>query len=121
MGNLREKSRKRYEAVYRTFMDWCTLRKFETFSEDLLLAYFEEMSETYSASSLWSSYSMLRNQLAVNHYVDIEPYIELREFIKAKSRGHKAKQPKLFTREQLDNFISTAPDYVYLAGKVVLL
>lgn len=102
-------------------MDWCALRKFETFSEDLFLAYFEEMSETYSASSLWSSYSMLRQQLAVNHNVDIEPYTELRNFIKVKSREHKAKQPKLFTREQLDSFISTAPDIVYLSGKVELL
>lgn len=105
--------------MYRSFMDWCSLRKFESYSEELLLNYFEDLSESYSPNSLWTYYAMLRHQMLENQNVNIEPYSKLRQYLKdLQTNGPQGKKSKYFTREELDTFIRTAPDSTYLATKV---
>lgn len=68
---LPEKSRKKYEIVFKTFMDWRNIKSTNSFSENVLLAYFGELAEKYKSSSLCSRYSMLRNTLSIHCGVNI--------------------------------------------------
>lgn len=118
MDMLRENSRKRYQSAYKIFMSWCSSKQFEELTEDAIFTYFEELSQTYSSTTLWSLYSMLRSMLFIHHNINMEGHTKLKAFLKAKSRGYKAKKYKVFTQEEVNKFITEAPDETYLASKV---
>ena len=59
------KSKKRYEIISTNFMDWRLKNKVKSFSENVVLAYFGEISKQFKASSLWAIYSMLRSMLII--------------------------------------------------------
>lgn len=115
---LPAKSKKVYESVYKSFMEWRDSKKTSSFSENVILAYFGELSEKYKASSLWTHYSMLRSTLEIHHNIKLDTYGKLRAFLKRKSDGYKAKKAKTFTPEQINSFIQNADDQKYLATKV---
>lgn len=115
---LPEKSRRSYDKAYQSFMDWRIQKKAMSFSENVLLVYFVELSEKYKSSSLWSFYSMLRTVLVINHDVNIEKYGKLRSFFKRKSEGYEAKKSKTLTSKEIKMFITGAPDEIYLLHKV---
>lgn len=115
---LREKSRKRYQSAYRIFMSWCSSKQFEEPTEDVIFTYFEELSQTYSSTTLWSYYSMLRSMLFAHHNINMDQHTKLKAFLKVKAHGYKAKKFKVFTQEEVNKFITEAPDETYLAAKV---
>ncbi|KAH1028205.1 hypothetical protein HUJ05_001580 [Dendroctonus ponderosae] len=118
---LPERSRRHYEAVYNTFMDWHSLQDNDTFGEEVILSYFKVLRQSYSPASLWAYYSMLRSTLIIHHQVHIETYAELRSFLKANAKGYKAKKAKMFTQKDVQRFLREAPDKVHLANKVALI
>lgn len=59
---LPEKSRKQYEKSYKDFMDWKTVKKATSFSENVLLVYFQEISTKFKPCTLWTIYSMLKSR-----------------------------------------------------------
>mgnify|MGYP005986404917 CR=1 FL=1 len=65
-------------------MDWRIQKKIKSFSENVVLAYFAELSEKYKSSSLWFFYSMLKAVLRIAHDVDLDKYGTLRSFLKRK-------------------------------------
>lgn len=115
---LRENSRKRYQRVYKIFMSWCSSKQFEELTEDAIFTYFEKLSQTYSSTTLWSYYSMLRSMLFTHHNINMERHTKLKAFLKAKSLGYKAKKFNVFTQEEVSKFITEASDETYLASKV---
>ncbi|XP_066139028.1 protein tramtrack, beta isoform-like isoform X10 [Euwallacea fornicatus] len=121
LNSLPEKSRKKYELVYKNFMDWCASKDFDTYTEDVVFKYFEDLAVTYSSSTMWVYYSMLRSTLIINNNINIEKYHKLRTFLKIKSKGYQGKKSKLFTQEEIDRFIFEAPDQTYLATKVAII
>lgn len=118
---LPEKSKDKYEFAYNAFMEWRRLKNIDSFSEDVLLAYFKELAEKYAFSSLLMTCSMLRTTLYLNHKINLRQYSKLRLFIKSKSKGVQAKKTKTFTPVEINKFINEAPDYVYLVTKVMIL
>lgn len=118
---LPEKSKDKYEFAYNAFMDWRRLKNIDSFSEDVLLAYFKELADKYAFSSLLMTCSMLRTTLYLNHKINLRQYSKLRLFIKSKSKGVQAKKTKTFTPVEINRFINEAPDYVYLVTKVMIL
>lgn len=118
LNSLQERSRKIYESAYKSFIDWCTSKNVETYTEQVLLDYFHELSYTYCAASLWKYFSMLRSTLRIYHNVNLGCYHKLRAFMKAKAKGYKSKKAKVFTQQEIDTFVCQAPDDVYLATKV---
>lgn len=116
---LPKKSRQKYEKVYKDFLNWRCAKNTSSFSENVLLAYFSELSNKFKCSSLWSIYSMLRSTINLHNGVKIEEYSKLRTFLKRKTEGHIAKKSKTFSSEQINIFINDAPDEIYLAIKVI--
>lgn len=113
-----EKSKNQYNAVYVKFIEWKTLHNAKTFSETVLMAYFQELSETYRPSTLWSKYSMLKAVIKLKHDIDIKTYTRLTAFLKRQSAGFQSKKSKVLTAEQIETFINEAPDQQHLATKV---
>lgn len=115
---LPQKSREKYECAYQKFMEWRKNKKIPSFSENVILAYFEEQSKSYKASTLWSQYSMLRSTLSIKNNVDISKYVKLRAFLKRQNDNYKPKKSKTLTSEEIQKFLKEAPDYKYLLTKV---
>ncbi|KAJ3645940.1 hypothetical protein Zmor_023559 [Zophobas morio] len=115
------KSGGQYERAYKQFMDWRRERDDNSFSENVLLAYFQRLSKNMKPSSLWAIYSMLRTTINLKHNIDIKTYTKLCEFLKRMSAGYKPKKSKILTPQQIKEFLSTAPDEKYLFIKVGLI
>lgn len=115
---LPAKSGNKYLAAFSAFMEFRKRKKIESFSENVVLDYFKELSEKYKASSLWSIFSMLRCTLNIHQNIDIISYEKLQAFLKRQSDGYSAKKSKVFTRENVEKFLTEAPDYEFLATKV---
>ena len=79
-----ERSRKLYKAQYDKFQKWRNEMKISKIDETILMAYFQKMSESYVASTLWSFYTRLRSMLQLKDNVDISKFFELQKFLKQK-------------------------------------
>jgi hypothetical protein len=101
-------------------MRWRPEKKIKSFSESVVLGYMSEQAKVQKSSTLWSRYSMLKTSLVVKNNVDISKYCKLVAFLKRQSVGYtyKAKKSKIFSREQIFKFLSTAHDEEFLLMKV---
>lgn len=116
---LPQKSRQQYDIAYKRLIEWCKMKKVaDKFTENILLAYFEEKSKLWKASTLWSNFSMIKASLQIKNNVDISKYYKLIAFLKRKSVGYRPKKSKIFTSEQINTFLNEAPDTKYLMIKV---
>lgn len=115
---LPQKSRDKYEGQHQRFLDYCMDKNVKTFSENVLLAYFGELSKTMKSSTLWSIYSMLKATMNVKNNVNIGRYFKLRAFLKRKSENYKPKKSRVFEKQDITKFILEAPDNDYLLAKV---
>ena len=79
---LPAKSRKRYEHVYKLFTEWQSEKKCSSFSEEILIVYFNEKAKKLKPSSHWSIYSMLRVTIKLNQNIDIANYGKLKSIRK---------------------------------------
>ena len=99
-------------------MDWRNLNKANSFSENVMLAYFSQATGVWKPPTLWSVYSMLKTVLSCQHNVDISKYERLLAFLKKNSVGYASKKSQVFTSEQIQTFLREAPDEIYLPAKV---
>ena len=114
-----EKSKSRYEATYATFKKWCTEKHIAVISEKAVVAYFVHRStKLKSPGSLWAEYSMVKSTLNLNDGIDISKYAKLVAFLKSKNAGYRPKKSLVFSREDMNRFLTEAPDHEYLLMKV---
>lgn len=118
---LPTKSKPLYEKEYNVFNSWCQQHCIQAVTENVLLAYFDEMSKTKKSSTLWASYSMLRACLNIYKDLDITKFMRLRGFLKRQSEGYQPKKSKILEASQIDRFLNEANDLSYLATKVGLI
>lgn len=105
---LPPKSRDKYLEAYETFNQWKISKNAKSYSENVFLAYFNELANKYKPSSLWSIYSMLKSTLKIQTKVDITTSSNLTAFLKRRSDGYIGRKSKVLS----------APDSQYLATKV---
>lgn len=115
---LSKKSRKIYEKQYEEFNKWCNQKNEQNVTEELLLLYFGEKSGHVKASTLWSQYSMLKAMLIIKDNIDISEFKNLLTYLKRMNDGYKPFISKALTGEQVDQFLTEAPDEEYLMIKV---
>lgn len=108
----------RYNSAYDKFMRWRSDRKITSFSENVLLVYFEHSSKSYLSSTLWSQFSMIKSTLNAKHNVDITPYTRLRAFLKRIAKNYTPKKSNTLNSEDFKKFLSEADDEKYLLTKV---
>ncbi|KAJ6646733.1 hypothetical protein Bhyg_01947 [Pseudolycoriella hygida] len=114
-------SKDKYIKVYDDFQKWNQLNGNGPITEKLLLKYFEEHAEKSTASTLLVLHSMLKATLRVNDNIDISSYSELFHFLKMKKSDYKPCSSKLFTDDEIEKFLSEAPDQAWLDVKVVCI
>ncbi|KPJ07896.1 hypothetical protein RR48_12738 [Papilio machaon] len=68
---LPEKSKIRYIPTYNEFIARREKKKANRFSENVMLAYFSELSAKLKPSTLWSRFSMIKSMLKITNDVDI--------------------------------------------------
>ncbi|KAB0804532.1 hypothetical protein PPYR_01502 [Photinus pyralis] len=118
---LPEKSKDQYLKEYDLFMKWRTEKHVGSFSERVLLCYFEEKSKQWKPPTLWSTYSKLMATLLIHNNVDIRKYSKLIAYLKNKSVGHKPKKSRTFSRDEMYKFLHNAPDEQFLMHKVLAI
>lgn len=120
LNTISEISLKRYEETYNTFLAWQKSKGILTYTENILLAYFEEQSKKYKPSTLKTHYSMLRITLYQHHKININDYNRLSAYLKKISKGYQTKKISActFTPKEIDIFVNSAPDKTHLLTKV---
>lgn len=115
---LPKKSKALYETCYKTYTTWKNTLNIQSSSERVLLAYFNKLAQQYKPSTLWAQYSMLKTTIKLHEKLDIKPYYTLLAFIKRQSQGFQSKKSKVLTTEEINKFLTEAPDDKYLLTKV---
>ncbi|KAJ3659317.1 hypothetical protein Zmor_011012 [Zophobas morio] len=118
---LPQKSKEFYLKVYAQFKDWCKIKKVAKVSENVLLVYMEEKAKNKKASSLWATFSMLKQTLKLKENVDISKYYKVIAFLKRKNDSYTPKKAAVFEKHQITKFILEAPDEIFLSSKVILI
>lgn len=112
------KSKGRYDHAYDQFSKWKQSKKTVSNSERVVVAYFSELAKSKKPSSLWSTYSMVKSKLKLLANIDISTYNSLTAFLKQNGKGYVPKKAKIFTDEEMQRFLDSAPDVVWLDVKV---
>uniref|UniRef100_A0A1Q3EXH3 Putative crypton-1 tc n=1 Tax=Culex tarsalis TaxID=7177 RepID=A0A1Q3EXH3_CULTA len=120
-GLLPEKSKPLYESAFKRFQDWQTKNRIDATDEKSLLAYFSEELGAKKPSTKWSLYSMLRTMIQLKMGINIGDFVNLKSFLKRKADGYSPKKSKIFTKEQVFNFLKEADDSFHLVTKVALI
>lgn len=115
-----EKSKSVYLTSFDNFKSWQKNKNVVAISEEIIMAYFEDLSKTKAPSTLWSIYSMLKKTLRHNENVDISQYKNLIDLLKIKAKGFEPKKAKVFTSAEIERFINEAPNEQHLATKVCI-
>ena len=68
-------------------------------SENVLKAFFKQLSEKYKRSTLWSKWSLLKSIINLREGIDITEYQQLQAFLKRE----KTKNLKFYHRKKLKN------------------
>lgn len=115
---LPEKSKGIYKKTYDQFKSWCSSKNVSKITENVVLAFLGEKSKHIAPPTLWSTYSMLKATLSVNDNIDLKKFSKLVPYLKKKSVGYKPRKSKIFSKEDISNFIKRADDEDYLLMKV---
>lgn len=116
---LPEKSKLKYEKQCDLFLEWCKTNNLTNYTEPVLMQYFTEKSKVFKSSTLWSMFSMLRATMNIKLNINIGNYKKLTSFLKKNAIGYKSEKSKVFTREDINRFLTEAPDETHLFMKVV--
>ncbi|XP_031338472.1 uncharacterized protein LOC116177141 [Photinus pyralis] len=115
------KSKSLYNLEYSKFVKWLANNGTGIINEVVLLAHFQELSEVFQPTSLWTKFSMIKKTLLLNKNVNIGNYAKLTQFLKNVSKGHVSKKSSVLTREDILKFLRQAPNHEYLLVKVALI
>ncbi|KAJ8952680.1 hypothetical protein NQ318_020995 [Aromia moschata] len=77
-----------------------------SFSENVLIAYFQELAEKKKSSTLWTHYSIIKTLLNIKHSIGISKY------------NIRKKKSKTFSPEEIRTLIDEAPDNQFLFTEV---
>lgn len=117
-----EKSKDRYEKVYKMFKNWCEEEDGASINEKVLLAYFVHRNKALkSPGSLWAEYSMLKSTTFLKDAIDISKFSTLIAYLKRKNIGHRPKKASVFTKEDVKQFLNEASDDEFLILKVFMV
>jgi hypothetical protein len=74
-----------YSQQWKKDLDWCGTKQLsekQIYLEDALLVYFQELSEQYAPSSLWTFYSCINCYFQSNEGINLKKFSALNLFLK---------------------------------------
>ncbi|KAJ8912180.1 hypothetical protein NQ315_006147, partial [Exocentrus adspersus] len=116
---LPNKSEALYRKEYQIYLKWLEIKNITPgdANQTVFLAYFQEMSETYSPNTLWTKWSMLKSMVTIQEKLDITKFNELEAFLKRKSKNYKPKKSAVLCPKDVVRFLKEAPDEIHLLHK----
>lgn len=111
-------SKLKYDKAYDDLQRWNKKNGETSISQTVLLKYFMQMAEKNKPNTLWAYYSMIKATLRSNDNIDITSWSKLLDFLKRNNRGYKPDKAKLFTEDEIEEFLNDAPDDKWLDVKV---
>ncbi|KAJ8911188.1 hypothetical protein NQ315_006033 [Exocentrus adspersus] len=90
-------------------------------TEDVLLAYMNQLSARFSPNSLWAKWSMLKSCLEIKESVQIRRFQKVIAFLKRKNERYILRKTKVLSKEQVERFLLDAPDDLWLLAKIVTI
>ncbi|KAJ8913975.1 hypothetical protein NQ315_008967 [Exocentrus adspersus] len=119
---LPEKSSSGYEREYRDFKNWQQKNGVNGVTEDVLLAYMNQLSARFNPNSLWAKWSMLKSCLEIKESVQIRRFQKvIIAFLKRKNERYIPRKAKVLSKEQVERFLLDAPDDLWLLAKIVTI
>lgn len=118
---LPSKSKLKYQKAYDNFISWRDGNGVTGVTENIVLAYFQELSEKMAPTSLWAYYSMIKSVAKLTDNVDIGHFYKVTGLLKNKSDGYEAVQATVFTPGAVIYFLSNADDNEWLDVKVCVI
>lgn len=103
----------KYNSQYDIFMEWCEKHAIKKYGENVLLAYFSDLSKQYSHSSTWFYCSMMK---ATIHELKLEN--KAHGFFKTKEKYSYPKRVCNGFAAETRKFLLNASDEMYLMRKV---
>lgn len=119
---LPEASKQKYLKEFDAFLTWRdALDNKVPPTEDELIDYFNEQSDKYSPSTLWTKYSMIKLCCYDKYDLNLKKFKRLILLLKKKEKGAQPKKKaKVFEKEQLQKFWDEAPNTPdYLIDKLI--
>ncbi|KAJ8918170.1 hypothetical protein NQ315_014036 [Exocentrus adspersus] len=90
-------------------------------TEDVLLAYMNQLWARFSPNSLWTKWSMLKSCLEIKESVQIRRFQKVIAFLKRKNKRYIPRKAKVLSKEQVERFRLDAPDDLWLLAKIVTI
>ncbi|KAK4881350.1 hypothetical protein RN001_004669 [Aquatica leii] len=115
------KSRAKYQKEYKSFTTWCDQNNVNSITENVVLAYFQNMTHLKKSLTMWSNYSMLKTCLNINKNIDISKFLKVTVFLKRISKNYVPKKSKVLEFKHIEKFFVEANDDCYLAMKNALI
>ncbi|KAK4887074.1 hypothetical protein RN001_003345 [Aquatica leii] len=115
------KSRAKYEKEYKNFTTWCDQNNVNSITENVVFAYFQNMTHLKKSSTMWSNYSMLKTCLNINKNIDISKFLKVTVFLKRIFKNYVPKKSKVLEFKHIEKFLVEANDDRYLAMKNALI
>ncbi|KAJ8915318.1 hypothetical protein NQ315_014826 [Exocentrus adspersus] len=106
---------------YRDFKNWQQKNGLNGVTEDVLLAYMNQLSARFSPNSLWAKWSMLKSCLEIKESVQIRRFQKVIAFLKRKNERYSPRKAKVLSKEQVERFLLDAPDDLWLLAKIVTI
>lgn len=119
------KSAKKYDTNWDNFISFSNLPVDERPNEEHFLQYFDHLKNTkkLSSSTLWSIYSMTNHHYQLKFGQKLQMFPRLTMLLKSFEAGYSRKSAAIFTKEEIKQFLSTAPDegeFVHMKAGIVL-
>lgn len=109
-----------YHRSYELFEQWKTEKGTQSNSEPVLLAYFRELTRTFSPNTLWTKYSHISSMILLKTGECIGKYVALKKFIARTNEGYEPNKAKILSVAEIGRFVRDGPTNM-LVAKVVLL
>ncbi|XP_037041581.1 uncharacterized protein LOC119078227 [Bradysia coprophila] len=108
---------------YDEFMSWRKSRNKNSFTEDVFMEFFREAAESLTPEALSTLFSTLKIEMRSKHKVNIGKFLLLYVFLRQKgvviTNCKTSGSSKGFSDEEINQFLTEAPDTKYLAMKAV--
>ena len=128
-GNISEKCRKGYRAVWNDFKDFNSQSSSEFDSrfpnEKELMDYFKKLRQVnkFKFSTLWTKYSTINSVVKAKYSRKLQDYPRLTSYLKTFNGVDEKKKSDIFSSEELNAFISSPEldDAYWLVRKAVVI
>lgn len=113
------KSKPLYECWLKKYLDYFLSSCQKEHSSLTVLKFLVSISENYAASSLWQAFSCLSKYFLVCLNINLDDNLLLKDFLKRLNKTYLPKKSAIFSRNEIDSFLTLSSNVVVNCAFVV--